>query len=155
MHPPLTAVTLTALVVTFVAAIVGLTPADGDTTELVWLVAITAAVIAAVPTAVTGLLDLRALREGTRAVRSVTTHAGTMVGAVAALLIVAVRGHMERDGNIDAFDGAGSIIVIAVAFAGAAIGASAMHRRGAGIREETLTDEARGGRRVATTGGNR
>ncbi|HWH15033.1 MAG TPA: hypothetical protein VNT51_09820 [Miltoncostaeaceae bacterium] len=152
-HPPFTAVTLAALFVALVFAIIGLTAADGRITHGIWLVAICVTAVAAVPTVITGILDLRAMREGTRAARTVVVHAGIMIAAVSLVLIAAIRGLATGEGRIDGFDGGATIIAGLIAFGGAALGALAMHVRGAGVREETLRDEARGGR-LATTGGD-
>jgi uncharacterized membrane protein len=142
-HPPLTFVPILALLVAAVAAVVGLTPGDGRTTETVLLWALGLTVVAAVPAAVTGTLDWRALAPGTRAANTAGLHAAVMVASVIALGVVLVRALVENDRAVDGFEGIATLLVAVVALGGASIGAFAAHALGAGHREETLTQDAR------------
>ena len=142
------------MVVAAAAAIAGLTVADGSTVRSVWWWAALAAVVTAAPAVVTGLMDYRALRRRTRASRSINLHAPLMGTGVFLLLLVVIRAGFDGREGIGTFEGIVTLALAALLVTGAVIGALAVHVRGAGVREETLTDEA-AGTRTAVAGGDR
>jgi uncharacterized membrane protein len=144
IHPYLVAVPLVGTLVALVAAVIGLTPAGGPAVWVVWWGALVVALVAAVPTAIAGALDLRALRRTTHAARAALTHGGIMVGGTLPLLFAAIIGAGRMDAGIRPVDAFVTALAAAILFGGAVLGAVAMHVWGAGAREETLTEAERG-----------
>ncbi len=119
-HPPLTDVTVGALTVATVAAVVGWFDVAAELVVPTAFVALVIGLVAAVPTALTGLLDLLDIRPGTPARATALIHLFVMLTAVALYVLAAVLLHpgLEADEVPDAAAGVAVAAFVTLTFGG-------------------------------------
>ncbi len=92
-HPPLTDVTIGLYTGAAAFAVLSALGVAEENLALAWWLALVAALVVTVPTALTGLLDWLKLTRGTPLWRTATAHLLAMVTATVVFLVAAIVGH--------------------------------------------------------------
>jgi uncharacterized membrane protein len=111
-HPPLTDVSIGAYTVATLALVLGALGVEDRKMAYAGLLALSGGLLAAVPTAITGLLDWLAMPRGTPARLTATWHLAVMV---AATITFAVAWLLQRPGYLDGTVRTGGWVVAVIA----------------------------------------
>ena len=119
LHPPLTDAAIGLYTgATGFAVLSALGVSEANTATASWL-ALVFGLVVTVPTALTGFAEWLALAAGTPARRTATLHLLSMVSATVVFLLAAIVGH---GGYVDAEVGAGTLVLLLVAYALLSVG---------------------------------
>ncbi|MBD0349416.1 MAG: DUF2231 domain-containing protein [Thermoleophilia bacterium] len=113
-HPPLTDVTIGLYTGAAAFAVLSALGVAEQNLAVAWWLALLAALVATVPTAVTGLLDWLKITRGTPLWRTATAHLLAMVTATVVFLVAAIVGH---GGYVDREVTTGALLLTLAGFA--------------------------------------
>jgi uncharacterized membrane protein len=140
LHPPLTDATIGAYTFAFVAALADVVGLSEHAATHGWWLALLFALVATVPTALTGLLDWFTITSGTPLKRTATTHMLTMISATVFFLLAVLTGHDSfKEGNVHALPFILTLIGMGLLTLGGMFGGSITYVHG--MRVLNLVDE--------------
>ena len=113
LHPPLTDVTIGAYTFATVASILSIIGVSEHNTATAWWLALIVALVATVPTAITGFADWLTISPGTPLWRTATLHLSAMLSATVFFAIALGVGHNDYvNGSV----GAGALVLTLIGF---------------------------------------